>query len=346
MITGLVLALCASIFTSTASITQRFAAAPAPGELAFSWRLFVYLAKKPIWFAGILCMILGFGFQVAALRVSSLSLVQPVIATELLFVFGFLAVRSPGRVRRRDWVAAFGMAAGLAVFLAIAYPTGGSHHAPHSLWEMAALGAAGTVALFCVLARVPRRPGVPASPPRQAALLAVAAGTAWGLVAAVIKELSGHLSGGAYGIFTNWSPYVLLGAGALAFFLPSNAFQAGPLAASQPGLTIVDPLVASFLGVFLFQENLRHSPRDVVGEALALLVLVASVVLLSRSQLVQGEAAERFETAPPPAPVPTRSGVGPQHREVVVDGEAPEATRSGDAGGNDTSAASGDHRRG
>src|SRR5271166_2141239 len=103
---GLLLALAASLFTATASIAQRYAAAPAPGELAFSLRLIVYLIRRPVWFLGILCMILGFLFQVAALQIASLSLVQPVIAAELLFVFGFLALRSPARVHGRDWVAA------------------------------------------------------------------------------------------------------------------------------------------------------------------------------------------------------------------------------------------------
>ena len=41
----------------------------------------------------------------------------------------------------------------------------------------------------------------------------------------------------------------------------------GPLAASQPGFTIVDPLVASLLGVFIFEEHLQLSPFAVVVEA-------------------------------------------------------------------------------
>jgi hypothetical protein len=100
------------------------------------------------------------------------------------------------------------------------------------------------------------------------------------------------------GILGNWSPYVLLISGALAMFVASNAFQAGTLAASQPGLTIVDPVVSSALGVVLFSEYLRHGPADLVGEAVALLVLVASVVLLSRSPLVHEAATEPNESDP------------------------------------------------
>jgi drug/metabolite transporter (DMT)-like permease len=300
MINGVTLALAASVFTASASITQRFAAAPAPGELAFSPRLILYLIRRPIWFIGILCMIIGFVFQVVALRASGLGLVQPVIATELLLVFGFLALRSPRRVQRRDWVAAVAMAVGLASFLGIAHPSGGSDFATHSRWLVASVGALVGAGVFWMLARIPLRSGRPPSSSRQAALLAIAAGIGWGFVAAVIKELSGQLSGGLYAVFTNWSPYVLLVAGAGAFFLLSSAFQAGSLAASQPGLTIVDPLVASVLGVFLFNERIRHDPSDVLGEVLALLVLVAGVILLSRSRLLEGNSAERAEEAAAP----------------------------------------------
>ena len=83
-------------------------------------------------------------------------------------------------------------------------------------------------------------------------------------------------------------------------FLASNAFQAGSLAASQPGLTIVDPLVASMLGVLLFGERLNHHPVVLTGEIVAVAVLVASVVILSRSPLVQDES--RVASAPMPLP--------------------------------------------
>ncbi len=297
MIDGVVLALVASVFTASASVTQRFAAAPETGDLSLSLKLIRALIRKPIWFLGILCMILGFGFQLAALRVSSLSLVQPVIAAELLLVFAFLALRSPRHVQKRDWLAATAMAIGLAVFLGIARPQGGTHNAPVAMWLVAALCTVGAAAVFWTLAQVPLSSRQP-SPARQAALLATAAGVAWGFVAAVIKELSSHLAGGPYAVFTNWSPYVLLLAGAGAFFLLSNAFQAGPLAASQPSLTIVDPLVASILGVFLFKDRIRHDPLQIVGESVALVVLVGGVILLSRSNLVQGESAERAESIP------------------------------------------------
>ena len=96
-----------------------------------------------------------------------------------------------------------------------------------------------------------------ASRSRRAAVLGAATGISWGFVAAVIKELSSHLDDGLGAIFSSWSLYVLLAAGAATMLLASHALAAGPLAASQPGFTILDPLSASLLGVFLFGEHIR-----------------------------------------------------------------------------------------
>ena len=98
-------------------------------------------------------------------------------------------------------------------------------------------------------------------PARRAAGLGIATGIAWGFVAADIKELSSHISAGPAAIFGSWSVYVLMTVGAAAMLLTSHAMAAGPLAASQPGFTIGDPVAAILLGVFLFREHLEDFPR-------------------------------------------------------------------------------------
>lgn len=285
------LALMASAFTALASVAQRRAAAraPAPVDAAPSLHLIGYLISRPMWFVGIISMILGFVFQVQALRVGSLSLVQPIIATELVFVFGMIAVRSRQAVRARDWIAALGMTASLAAFLTLARPGGGRAHASGWMWLLAGICALVLAILLTMAAYLLDAHRVGFNSGRKAALLGVAAATGFGFVAAVIKEVSTHLAGGPSAVFTNWSPYVLLLSGAVSMFLASHAFQAGSLAASQPGLTIVDPLVASILGVVLFGERLNVAPFALAGELTALTVLVGSVILLSRSPLVRDE---------------------------------------------------------
>jgi hypothetical protein len=84
----------------------------------------------------------------------------------------------------------------------------------------------------------------------------------------------------------------LVAAGAVTMLLASHALAAGPLAASQPGFTVLDPLSASLLGVFLFGEHIRTGTGDLVGEALALAIIVAGASALSHSCLILGEEGE------------------------------------------------------
>ncbi len=282
------LALAASLFTATASIAFRVAAAPAPGELRFSWKLFTFLFHRRLWFLAVLCMVAGFVFQVTALHFGELAVVQPVIASELLLVFGYLALRERARVRGRDWLAAAGMAVALGGFLYVADPSGGSSaNAGLPQWLEAAGAVSLAAAIAIGLSMVRGRRGRPPTPARRAAFLAIAAAVTWGFVAAVVKELSGHIAQGPAAVFGNWSPYALIVSGAIGMFLVSNAFQAGPLVASQPGLTIVDPLVASLLGITLFGEHIRSGAGYLCGEALLLALLVGSVLLLTRSPIVE-----------------------------------------------------------
>jgi drug/metabolite transporter (DMT)-like permease len=284
---AVVLALAASFFTATSSVCQRRGASEAPGGDGFSLKLVLHVLRKPVWLVGVASLILGFLLQLTALHFGSLALVQPILATEMLFVLAYMAVLGSERVRRRDWMAATAMAVGLGVFLFTADPSGGRTHPPAALWWLAGVAAFGLagVATLVAFAR-------PISPARRAAILGVATGICWGFVAAVIKELSSHTASGFAGVFLTWSPYVLVLTGAISMLLATHALQAGPLAASQPGFTIVDPLVASLIGVFLFAEHLQMAPSDIAVEAVALLALVWGVITLSHSRLIQGPDAD------------------------------------------------------
>ena len=281
------LALLASVFTATSSVCQRLGAKDSHPSGLDVWLVF-RLARRPVWLLGVASMILGFVFQVAALHYGALALVQPILALELLFVFGYMAFMGSRMVRRRDWLAAAAMSAGLGLFLFAASPHGGRAHAPASLWLLAGLLTLGVVlAGLAVAFGLQRRS--PRSAPQRAAILGALTGIAWGFVAAVIKEFSYHLGGGLAAVFSNWSVYVLIGAGAASLLLASHALAAGPLAASQPGFTILDPLAASLLGLFLFGEHFQAGTVDLALEALALALLVAGVTALSHSHLIVGE---------------------------------------------------------
>ena len=268
---AILLAVAASVCTATASLCQRKGAKD--NETAgFDARLVVRLARQPVWLLGIAAMIGGFVFQITALRYGDLALVQPILAAELLFVFGYLAVAGSRRVTGRDLLAATAMSAGIGVFLRLAAPSGGRLHAPGSSWLLAGLVTAGVVAAaLAVASGRGRRPGAPRG--RRAAVLGAATGISWGFMAAVIKELSAHLSGGPGAVVSAWSLYLLLAAGAVTMLLAAHA------------------LAASLLGVFLFGEHIRTDAAALAGEALALAVVIAGAAALSRSSLIAVENA-------------------------------------------------------
>jgi drug/metabolite transporter (DMT)-like permease len=331
---AIVLAVAACLCTATASVCQR-KGARSTETAGFDLRLMFRLARQPVWVLGIASMILGFVFQLTALHFGDLALVQPILAAELLFVFGYLAVAGSRRVRRRDWLAAAAMSAGIGLFLRLASPSGGRLHAPGSWWLLAGLVTAGVVAgALAVAFGLGHRPGAPGS--RRAAVLGAATGISWGFIAAVIKELSSHIDDGIGAVFCTWSPYVLIAAGAATLLLASHALAAGPLAASQPGFTILDPFSASLLGVFLFGEHIRTGLMDLAGEALALGVVIAGAVVLSRSCLIAGENGRRtYQHTPaltsavsslpatrPPAPDPAGTGTTRTRRHPALSPDA------------------------
>ena len=323
MALSIVFALAASLCTATASVCQRLGAVSLPGppdgtghggSRGFDPLLVFRLARRPVWLLGFAGMLAGFGCQLTALHFGPLAVVQPILAIELPFVFGYLAVTSPGRVGRGDWLAALAMSAGVAVFLVAASPSGGRDQAPAASWLAAGVIIVLAIAAAVAASRLDRGPGRPggdvdpgarpgseAGPgqaghseigagrpglPWRAACLGVATGIAWGFVAAVVKELSARLGGGLAVVFTTWPVYVLMAAGAAAMLLTAHAMAAGPLAASQPGFTLLDPLTATILGVALYREDVDTSPAALAAQAVALVALAVGARALSRGALL------------------------------------------------------------
>jgi drug/metabolite transporter (DMT)-like permease len=285
VIRAVLLALSASFFTATSSVCQRLGAKDAESGSGFDAEIILRLIRRPIWLLGILSMIVGFVLQVAALHFGGLAIVQPVISFELILVFAAMRVLGKRSVARRDWFAAASMSAGLGLFLYAASPTNGREGASASSWWYAGLGVGAAVLVAIAIAYDwggHRR----TSRTRRAAALGVATGASWGFAAAIIREFGSRLDHGVGAVFTNWSPYVLIGVGIIAMILESNAVSVGSLAASQPGFTITDPLVATLLGIVIFAERIRLDALDLSGELAASVLLIVGVVVLSHSPIV------------------------------------------------------------
>ncbi|MGH9067606.1 MAG: DMT family transporter, partial [Acidimicrobiales bacterium] len=285
------LAVGAALSNALASVLQRSAARSAPDESSLRLRLVSYLLHRPAWFGGLLAMIASFILQAAALSRGELSVVQPLLVSELLFVLAIIAFWFHVPVGGSEWLGAITTIVGLGGFLAVARPSGGSA-SPSTL---ALIGAgAGTLAVI-VASLVLSRNGSSAG---RAALFGAAAGATFALTAAMTKLFTDSIaSDGLLGAFAGWPPYALMVTGIGAVFLAQNAYQAGPLTASQPALTIVDPIASVAIGVGMFGDHLQATGWAIVLELLTFALMVLGVVLLARSPNFAGDV--RPAPAPP-----------------------------------------------
>ncbi|MGW0083055.1 DMT family transporter [Streptomyces sp. NPDC003393] len=281
------LAVLAAIANALASVLQRKAARERPESESLNWRLVWSLLHRPIWFGGVAAIIAGFLLQAVALGNGQLSVVQPVLLLELPATLVLASLVFGSHLGVREWTASVAMIAGLAGLLYFLSPAHGSTaHATALMW---ALASGLNVLVVGAVVAWARLTGVGA---RKAALLGVATGCAFGFTAALIKGVTVEFTHGLDAVFTNWQLYGMIVAGAGAMFLLQSAMRAGRLLASQPALTLSDPVVAILWGVLVFGEAVRGG-LYIVLSVVAAGVVAAAVVVLTRSPLLAGQAGQQ-----------------------------------------------------
>ncbi len=258
------------------SVLQRLANVSGSEEGRSGWGTAKYLMRHPMWLLGMVTMGGTFVFTALALYFGQLATVQPLLVTELIFTLALRVVWLRDPIARRTWSAAALLCAGLAGFLVVANPQEGHHHPSFRSWAIA-LGSRGLVVV--VLLVLSRR----GSPARRAALLGAAAALVWAIDAAFVKAATEVLAHhGWSGLFVHWPVYGVVVTGVLGTVLLESAFTAGPLAASQSALLIVDPLASIAIGIELFGEQLRNAPVAIFLQAVMLCAMFTGVVLLSK----------------------------------------------------------------
>jgi hypothetical protein len=267
------------------SVLQRRGAISAPRTRHLRLGLVVDLLRQPIWLGGIVAMILGVALQALALHGAAIALVEPILVAELPLTLLIAALVFRARVDRRTGWTILVMSAALSLLLGLARPRGGHvARVPALNWILTLAAVAGlTVSLVMASLRSP--------PAGRAALLGIASGVGHGLSATLLKATTVLAAQGLVVMVSSWKPYAGVLAGGVSLYLYQVALQSGPLVAGQAGLNILDPLTATCLGVVLFHEHVRTGALLAV-EAVCLVVLVASVIILARSPLLHDERAE------------------------------------------------------
>jgi drug/metabolite transporter (DMT)-like permease len=269
-------ALLAALCNALNVATQHVASIGNPKK-STGWRFVVYLVKNPLWLLGWIAVAGAFVFQALALNAGQLSVVQPLLVTELVFVLVLRRVWLRQSIRGVTWWAAAMTCVSLGVFLGAAEPQGG-HAVPTSHAWVGAVGT--TVGAAAVLTLL----GMRGAPARRAALLASATAAMWALVATFIKAFTDTLSQfGVAGMFLHWPVYALAAAGLATEILQQTTLHVGPLSVSQPLLVIVDPIVSIGLSVWIFGEYFTEDALRLTLGSVALVAMCVSVVVLTRT---------------------------------------------------------------
>lgn len=290
-------------------VLQQKAAEQEPADERLSFRLLRRLLHRPMWLGGIAAMVGGQLLGATALDRGSLALVEPIMATNVLFALPLSAVWHKRRLGGREWVGAVALIAGLAAFVTAGDPYGGrADKLPWPNWVIA-MGAIAVVA--CVAVSLGRR----SSSYREATCLAVGAGVLYGLQDALTQRTEVGFSSGLAGVLASWPPYALVAVAVVALLLNQSAFEAAPLDASLPATTVAEPLTGIAFGVGVYGEHLSlHWPLLAV-ELAGVVAMVVGVVLIARSPIVTMAAAGVGRPEPAPGePSVARGAVGERGR--------------------------------
>jgi drug/metabolite transporter (DMT)-like permease len=270
-------ALASALLVAVASVLQHRAG------LASAKATLKVVLRHRLWLMGAAAGVAGFVFHVLALASGSLSLVQPLLVTGLLFALPLSWLLEHRSVRLPDVAAAVAVVGGLVIFQLAAEAGVGRSSA--NLTSLAWCTGTVLAIVGLALATAIRRPRY------RASWLGLCAGAAYGLLAGLLKASVGLLGGHGAGVLTTWPLYVFVVVVVGAIVVNQLAFNAGPLAASLPLVTIVDPIISVWVGAVAFGESTSSQPVLVAGQVAGFALMSFGVVALSRRASVEQPSA-------------------------------------------------------
>lgn len=278
----------AALLLGIGYVLQQRVAATMPIADLLRFRLLLDLMRRPQWWVGIGCMVLGQVLAGLALQLAAVALVEPLLSTNLLFAVAVAGLLGGHRPRPAEIGGAILLSAALGVFIAIGNPRTGHVHNMRTPVVVLAVSAVSLGALVCVV--VAKRRGLVG----EAIWLATAAGMLFGLqdaaTRAALLELDRH---GVLALFLHVWVYVLIGTAVLGILLSQSAFKAARLDCSLPPITACEPLVGIALGIGLLGDRISVSIPGLAAESSCLLAMVVGVALVARSPSLTAVSGKR-----------------------------------------------------
>lgn len=279
------LALVAAAFFALGSVLQQKAGLDGSESSEGSGAgLLIRMARKPVWLVGIAADAIGFVGQAVALTIGRLAVVQPLLATSMIFALPLGHKLTGQRVTRGDVGAALLVTLSLVAFLTIANPSGGRDDAPIGEWLI--LGAvAFVICAILFVASLRTRPAV------KATMLGIVTGILFGVSAALTKAVGDEITEGFWGIFADWHLYALLVVGYASMTFNQMALGTGVLAPALASMMALDPITSVVIGTTLLEESLHETPLGIAATTGALAATIVGMAILAKTS--EGKTATK-----------------------------------------------------
>jgi len=276
---GIAAAVAASLLYNASIALQALEARKQPHEHALRPSLLGRLLRNRRWLGATALGLAGWPFEIAALLLAPLTVVQPCLASGLVLLLWLGATRLGEKPGRRELVAVAAIVVGIAG-VAWAAPERSTDHAGAGAIALAlVLVALPALAPYALRRRLSRRP----APLGVVATVAAGCGYAWTAIAS--KLLTDELAAGALVAALAW----LATAGAsegLALLNEMSALQRRAATHVAPAMFAVQVIVPVLLAPLIFGEAWGDTPLGGVALLAFVALALAGTVLLAGSRTV------------------------------------------------------------
>lgn len=268
----------AALLLGVGYVLQQRVAARAPLSEVLHFELLWDLMHRPMWWAGIGCMVVGQLLSGLALQLAAVAVVEPLLSTNLLFALAVAALLVRSRPTWREVGGAVLLSGAFGVFLAVGNP----HSGPEREADTGPIvtGIVVVAALVTICVAIGKRRGLVG----ESMWLASGAGLLFGLqdvaTRAALIEVDHR---GVVSLFLHIWVYVVVGAAVVGLLLAQSAFKAAPLDCSLPPITALEPIVGIGLGLGLLGDTVSVSVGGLAASSSCLLAMVVGVAMIARS---------------------------------------------------------------
>jgi len=212
------------------------------------FRNLMNLLRSPRWLTGMGLLSGGAVFQITALTMAPLIVVQPIGALALVITSLLNARATKTPITRAAWIAIVTCTVGIAVFVALATTIGDDERTLTDSDLISLLGVIAVVlSLFGLLFFLTRRKAT-------ALNFILGAGILYGFAITFIKAVIQRIAQGHFEWLTICCILAAIGAIGFGAWFVQNAYASGPPDLVIAGLTVIDPMVAISIGIVILGE--------------------------------------------------------------------------------------------